>query len=152
MIKLLSNDFRKGRPLQRYFILEILTNPAKVTNKKPTNILGKNPEPLSLFNYSYPSSDKISSLSGKLASHKSTEKRTIKRGTKLDIEKERNRNWFTEKKIGLCACTKNDAQLHPISRNIYHSCFKPHFQPFPYLLMETRSKKEELVKRRFFPY
>ena len=50
----LSNEFRKDRSLQRYLILEILTNPARVTNKKLTNILpGQNPQPLwnSLFTY-----------------------------------------------------------------------------------------------------
>ena len=91
---LLSNDFREDRSLRR-FILEILTNPARVT--KRTNILGKKPTAIfALHLLLFP--DKISSFSDKVASHKSIKRKTIKRGTKLDIEKGRNRN---------SACTKN---------------------------------------------
>ena len=83
---LLSNDFMKDTPLQRYLRV---TEPNNILGKKSTAIFALH---LLLF------PDKISSFSGKVASHKSIERKTMKRGTKLDIEKGRNRNR---------ACTKN---------------------------------------------
>ena len=45
-----NNNF-KDRSFQRYLILDILTNPVRVTLTKKGNILGKNPLPVSLFTY-----------------------------------------------------------------------------------------------------
>ena len=44
-----NEEFRNDRSYHRYLILEILTNPARATHKKPTNILRKNTLPISLF-------------------------------------------------------------------------------------------------------
>ena len=46
--KLINNNF-KNRSFQRYLILDILTNPVRVTLNKKGNILEKNPLPVSLF-------------------------------------------------------------------------------------------------------
>ena len=50
--KLLNNKFFKDRSFQRYLLLDILTNPVRVTlTKINVNILGKNPLGISLFTY-----------------------------------------------------------------------------------------------------
>ena len=49
--KLINNNNFKDRSFQRYLILDILTNPVRVTLTKKGNILGKNPLPVSLFTY-----------------------------------------------------------------------------------------------------
>ena len=48
--KLTNNNF-KDRSFQQYLILNILTNPVRVTLNKKGNILGKNPLPVSMFTY-----------------------------------------------------------------------------------------------------
>ena len=78
---MLSKDFRKDRSLQRYPILEILTNPA--TDIKYSNISGKKSTAIFAFHLLL-FQDKISSFSGKVASRKPVERKTTKRGTKLD--------------------------------------------------------------------
>lgn len=62
-------------------MLEILTNPA--TDIKSSNILGKKSTAIFAFHLLL-FQDKISSFSGKVASHKPVERKTTKRGTKLD--------------------------------------------------------------------
>ena len=54
--------------------MEILTNSAKVTHRKPTYISGSNPLPVSLFTY-YSFQIKFSSFPGKLASRNSMGKK-----------------------------------------------------------------------------
>ena len=49
--KLINNNNFKDRSFQRYLILGILTNPARVTLTKKGNISWKNPLPASLFTY-----------------------------------------------------------------------------------------------------
>ena len=49
--KLRNNNNFKDRSFQWYLILDILTNPVRVTLTKKGNILGKNPLPVSLFTY-----------------------------------------------------------------------------------------------------
>ena len=48
---LINNNNFKDRSFQRYPVLDILTNPVRVTLPKKGNILGKNPLPVSLFTY-----------------------------------------------------------------------------------------------------
>ena len=48
---LINNNNFKDRSFQRYPVLEILTNPVRVTLPKKGNILGKNLLPVSLFTY-----------------------------------------------------------------------------------------------------
>ena len=49
--KLINNNNFKDRSFQRYLVLDILTNPVRVTLTKKGNIVGKNPPPVSLFTY-----------------------------------------------------------------------------------------------------
>ena len=49
--KLINNNNFKDRSFQRYLVLDILTNPVRVTLTKRGNIVGKNPPPVSLFTY-----------------------------------------------------------------------------------------------------
>ena len=49
--KLINNNNFKDRSFQRYLVLDILTNPVRVTLTKKGNIVGKNPLPVSLFTY-----------------------------------------------------------------------------------------------------
>ena len=49
--KLINNNNFKDRSFQPYLILDILTNPVRVTLTKKGNILGKNPLPVSMFTY-----------------------------------------------------------------------------------------------------
>ena len=49
--KLINNNNFKDRSFQPYLILDILTNPVRVTLNKKGNILGKNLLPVSLFTY-----------------------------------------------------------------------------------------------------
>ena len=49
--KLINNNNFKDRSFQRYLILDILTNPVRVTLTKEGNILRKNPLPVLLFTY-----------------------------------------------------------------------------------------------------
>ena len=49
--KLINNNNFKDRSFQRYLILDILTNPVRVTLTKKGKILGKNPLPVLLFTY-----------------------------------------------------------------------------------------------------
>ena len=49
--KLINNNNFKDRSFQPYLILDILTNPVRVTLTKKGNILGKNPLPVLLFTY-----------------------------------------------------------------------------------------------------
>ena len=50
-VKLINNNNFKDRSFQQYLILDILTNPVRVTLTKKGKILGKNPLPVSLFTY-----------------------------------------------------------------------------------------------------
>ena len=49
--KLINNNNFKDRSFQQYLILDILTNPVRVTLTEKGKILGKNPLPVSLFTY-----------------------------------------------------------------------------------------------------
>ena len=49
--KLINNNNFKDRSFQRYLVLDILTNPVRVTLTKKGYIVGKNPPPVSLFTY-----------------------------------------------------------------------------------------------------
>ena len=49
--KLINNNNFKDRSFQRYLILDIQTNPVRVTLTKKGKILGKNPLPVLLFTY-----------------------------------------------------------------------------------------------------
>ena len=49
--KLINNNNFKDRSFQRYLVLDILTNPVRVTLTKKGYIVGKNPLPVSLFTY-----------------------------------------------------------------------------------------------------
>ena len=49
--KLINNNNFKDRSFQRYLILDILTNPVRVTLTKKGNISWKNPLPVLLFTY-----------------------------------------------------------------------------------------------------
>ena len=49
--KLINNNNFKDRSFQRHLVLDILTNPVRVTLTKKGNIVGKNPPPVSLFKY-----------------------------------------------------------------------------------------------------
>ena len=49
--KLIHNNNFKDRSFQRFLVLDILTNPVRVTITKKGNILDKNPLPVSLFTY-----------------------------------------------------------------------------------------------------
>ena len=49
--KLINNNNFKDRSFQQYLVLDILTNPVRVTLTKKGNIVGKNPPPVSLFTY-----------------------------------------------------------------------------------------------------
>ena len=48
---IINNNNFKDRSFQPYLILDILTNPVRVTLTKKGNILGKNPLPVSTFTY-----------------------------------------------------------------------------------------------------
>ena len=48
---MVSNNVSNDGSFQRYLVLDILTNPDRVTLTKKGNILGKNPLPISLFTY-----------------------------------------------------------------------------------------------------
>ena len=48
---MVSNNVSNDGSFQRYLVLDILTNPDRVTLTKKGNILGKNPQPISLFTY-----------------------------------------------------------------------------------------------------
>ena len=50
---MVSNNVSKDKSFQGYLVLDILTNPDRVTLAKKGNILGKNPFPISLFAYYY---------------------------------------------------------------------------------------------------
>ena len=81
--KLINNNNFKDRSFQRYLILDILTNPVRVTLNKKGNILGKNPLPVSLFTYYSLSCP----FPKKLASHNLVLSKDIKWATKLLINK-----------------------------------------------------------------
>ena len=49
--KLINNNNFKNRSFQRYLVLDIPTNPVRVTLTKKGTILGENPLPVSLFTY-----------------------------------------------------------------------------------------------------
>ena len=49
--KLINNNNFKDRSFQRFLVLDILTNPVRVTITKKDNILGKDPLPVSLLTY-----------------------------------------------------------------------------------------------------
>ena len=46
---LININFFKDRSFEQYLVLDVLTNPVRVTLTKKGNILGKNPLPISLF-------------------------------------------------------------------------------------------------------
>ena len=116
---LASSENSKDSSLYGYFILHISNNPDTVTHKKQlTCILGKNPRQFCYWPTSF--CRFILFLPGKLASHSSTERKTVKWVTKLIIKREakgksRDREKKTSKyvlslKNGLHACDKRNKQ------------------------------------------
>ena len=66
---MVSNNVIKNRSFHRYLVLDILTDPNRVTHTKKSNILRKNPLPISLFTRYSSLKIKFASFLEKLASY-----------------------------------------------------------------------------------